>query len=81
MRVLFDAGSARLSADGTNALKKVAQGMAADDKLRIQLLAYAGGSDEPASQARRLSLSRGLAARSDLLGEGVRSTRMQCRAL
>jgi outer membrane protein OmpA-like peptidoglycan-associated protein len=81
VRVLFDGGSARLSADGTNALKKVAQSLAGDDKLRIQLLAYAGGSDETASQARRLSLSRALAARSYLIGEGVRSTRIDVRAL
>lgn len=81
MRILFDTGSARLNADGTSTLKKVAQRMAADDKLRIQLLAYAGGSDETASQARRLSLSRALAARSYLIGEGVRSTRIDVRAL
>jgi outer membrane protein OmpA-like peptidoglycan-associated protein len=81
VRIAFDAGSARISADGTNALKKVAQSMAADDKLRIQLLAYAGGTDETASQARRLSLSRALAARSYLIGEGVRSTRIDVRAL
>lgn len=81
VRIAFDAGSARISADGTGALKKVAQTMAADDKLRIQLLAYAGGTDETASQARRLSLSRALAARSYLIGEGVRSTRIDVRAL
>jgi len=81
VRIGFDAGSARISADATNALKKVAQSMAADDKLRIQLLAYAGGTDETASQARRLSLSRALAARSYLIGEGVRSTRIDVRAL
>lgn len=55
--------------------------MTADAKLRLQLLAYANGSSQSASQSRRLSLSRALAARSYLIGQGVPSTRIDVRAL
>jgi len=47
----------------------------------VQLLAYAEGSADTASQARRLSLSRALAVRAYLIDLGVRSTRMDVRAL
>jgi outer membrane protein OmpA-like peptidoglycan-associated protein len=55
--------------------------MSRDQALRIQLLAYAGQASDSASQARRLSLSRALAARSQLIEQGVRSTRIDVRAL
>ena len=55
--------------------------MSGDDRLRLQLLAYASGASRSASRARRLSLSRALAARSYLIKEGVRSTRIDVRAL
>jgi outer membrane protein OmpA-like peptidoglycan-associated protein len=44
-------------------------------------VAYAAGNDDATSQARRLSLSRALAVRSYLIEHGVRSTRMDVRAL
>lgn len=47
----------------------------------MQLLAYAGGNELSASKARRLSLSRALAIRSYLIGKGLRSTRIDVRAL
>ena len=55
--------------------------MVADEKLRIQLLAYASGTAETASQSRRISLSRALAIRGYLIDQGVRSARMDVRAL
>ena len=48
---------------------------------RLQLQAFAGGSGESASGARRTSLSRALAVRSFLIEAGVRSTRVDVRAL
>ena len=51
------------------------------ENLRVQLMAYAEGTAETASQARRLSLSRALAVRSFLINQGVHSTRMDVRAL
>jgi hypothetical protein len=49
--------------------------------LRLELLAYAAGTEDQANRARRLSLSRALAVRAFLINEGVRSTRMDVRAL
>jgi outer membrane protein OmpA-like peptidoglycan-associated protein len=62
-------------------LDALAQKLNADENLRVQLLAYASGTDDEASQARRISLSRALAVRSYLIKQGVRSTRMDVRAL
>ncbi|MEJ0067668.1 MAG: OmpA family protein [Pseudomonadota bacterium] len=56
-------------------------GWAARGDGRIQLLAYADGTPESESQARRLSLSRALAVRSFLIEQGIRSTRVNVQAL
>ena len=48
--------------------------------LRVQVMAYASGSDD-AGKARRLSLSRALAVRSYLIEQGIGSTRIDVRAL
>ena len=47
----------------------------------MRLVAYAEGDDSEASKARRLSLSRALAVRGYLIKQGIRSTRMDVRAL
>ncbi|WP_085581316.1 OmpA family protein [Thalassospira mesophila] len=52
-----------------------------NDDLRVQLQAYAAGESQNASKARRLSLSRALQVRSYLIDGGVRSTRIDVRAL
>ena len=44
-------------------------------------MAYAVGVDLTASQARRISLSRALSVRSYLIEKGVRSSRIDVRAL
>jgi hypothetical protein len=49
--------------------------------MRLQLLAYSGGGSQTPSQARRLSLSRALTVRSQLIKQGIRSTRIDVRAL
>ncbi len=81
VQVLFGPGSAKLDKAATVGMKRIADAMNSDASMRIQLLAYAGGASMSASQARRLSLSRALAARSYLIGRGVRSTRIDVRAL
>ena len=80
-RIEFPPGSAKLSNKASLGLQNVAAALTKDTALRIQLLAYAGQSKDSASQARRLSLSRALAARSKLIEKGVRSTRIDVRAL
>ncbi len=80
-RIGFTAGSAKLNSDASARLQDVSTSLKKNDALRIQLLAYAGAKDGSASQARRLSLSRALAARSYLIEKGIRSTRIDVRAL
>ena len=55
--------------------------MKADKSMRLQLKGYAGGVKGSASQARRVSLFRALSVRTYLMKQGVRSTRMDVRAL
>ena len=81
MRIPFPAGEAKLPTSERKALEAIAQRMAAEKSLRIQLKAYAGGKNLSASKARRLSLSRALSVRSFLIEKGVRSTRIDVRAL
>jgi outer membrane protein OmpA-like peptidoglycan-associated protein len=81
VRVSFVSGSAELSDEAEQALGALADRMKQDETLRIQLLAYAEGTEDTASRARRLSLSRALAVRSFLIDQGIRSTRMDVRAL
>lgn len=53
----------------------------APTEARLQLKAYASGKGNDTSKARRLSLSRALAVRSFLIENGLRSTRIDVRAL
>lgn len=79
--VLFPAGGADLPGDGEAQLDSVVAALGADSGVRLQLKAYADGSDGAASAARRLSLSRALAVRGYLIDAGVSSTRIDVRAL
>ncbi len=81
VRVLFQGGSATLSDSATAQLVRLAKQLSRDTSARIQLLAYAKSMDGGPSKARRLSLSRALAVRTFLIDQGVRSTRMDVRAL
>jgi outer membrane protein OmpA-like peptidoglycan-associated protein len=81
VRIEFPADSAEIPDTAKAALDQLAQQLGSDEAERIQLLAYAAGSDDNASRARRMSLSRALAVRSYLIAKGVRSTRMDVRAL
>jgi len=81
IRIAFAADSADIPDTVKAQLDALAQKMASDENTRIQLLAYASGTPETASRARRISLSRALAVRSYLIKQGVRSTRMDVRAL
>ena len=80
VRVLFKEASAELSKTAKRELDAFAKLLNQDTSSRIQLLAYAKAADS-ASRARRLSLSRALTVRAYLIDQGVRSTRMDVRAL
>jgi outer membrane protein OmpA-like peptidoglycan-associated protein len=77
----FAADSFELSEAAKGELNQLIAAMSNDDSLRIQLQAYAQGDGANASKARRLSLSRALQVRSYLIDQGVRSTRIDVRAL
>jgi outer membrane protein OmpA-like peptidoglycan-associated protein len=79
-QIQFTGAETFLSPDIEAALRGIAI-MVADTDRRIQLNAYAGGTSETVGAARRLSLSRALTVRSFLIEEGVRSTRIDVRAL
>jgi len=81
LQIAFAAGDSRLPAAAQGGLKELAARMKAQESLRLQIVAYAAGGDLSASAARRLSLSRALAVRTFLIDNGVRSTRIDVRAL
>jgi outer membrane protein OmpA-like peptidoglycan-associated protein len=78
---MFGAGATAVENAAGGQLDNIAKSLKADESLRLQLLAYSGGGAQTPSQARRMSLSRALAVRSRLIKEGVRSTRVDVRAL
>jgi outer membrane protein OmpA-like peptidoglycan-associated protein len=80
LQVRFRAGSSALTRGDEDLLKTMADKVAATE-ARLQLKAYAEGSGNDTSKARRLSLSRALAVRSFLIENGLRSTRIDVRAL
>ena len=81
IRVKFGATESKMSAEFKEALAALAESVKDKPELRLQLMAYAGGADLSSSKARRLSLSRALSVRSFLIEKGVRSTRIDVRAL
>ena len=80
-RILFEAGSPDLTPEAKATLDSLAARLKADEGLRIQLQAFAGGTEETAPEARRLSLKRALNVRGHLVEQDVRNTRMDVRAL
>ena len=81
LRFEFTGNSAKLPGDAAGKLTLLAEQLLASDTLRVQVKAYAGDADGGSSAARRLSLSRALAVRAFLIDKGVRSTRIDVRAL
>lgn len=80
LRINFLGASTRLTPDAERGLASLAATVVESDG-RLQLKAYAGGTVETLSSARRLSLSRALAVRSFLIEQRIRSTRIDVRAL
>ncbi|RED49765.1 OmpA family protein [Aestuariispira insulae] len=81
LSIKFPDGISDLPAGVKPALDKLALRMESDEDLRVQLLGYAAAKGESPSQARRMSLFRALSVRTYLMKKGVRSTRMDVRAL
>lgn len=81
LSVVFDPSVSSLPDSAESTLADVAERMRANDLLRLQLRAYASGTPETAREARQLSLARALAMRERLTAFGIRSTRIDVRAL
>lgn len=81
VNLTFEPGKSDLAGEGTGALEALARSLAnTEDRIQIRAYASASGADA-ASGARRLSLSRALAVRGFLIDRGIRSTRIDVRAL
>ncbi len=81
LQVKFGPKASKLPADAKGDLKALAKKLKDKGNLRLQLMAFAGGKELSPSKARRMSLSRALSVRSFLIENGVRSTRIDVRAL
>ena len=81
LRVTFGAGQTDLSPASATAIQGFVRGAQANTNTTFNVVAYAAGSPEDPSTARRLSLSRALAVRSTLIAAGVGSARIYLRAL
>ena len=79
--IKFNAGSFDINSEASNTLKNLSKILERNSALRLQLHAYASLSGGSAIRAKRLSLSRALAARAYLIGRGVDITRIAVRAL
>jgi outer membrane protein OmpA-like peptidoglycan-associated protein len=79
-RFTFAPGVTQLGADGQQQLRTLVSRML-DTNDRVQLVAHATGPADRPSDARRTSLSRALAVRAFMIEEGIRSTRIDVRAL
>jgi outer membrane protein OmpA-like peptidoglycan-associated protein len=81
-RILFPPDGANLPDEAKQELDRLADRLGTDARLYVQLVAYASaGNGGDASQARRLSLSRALAARSYLVDHGVDIKQIDVRPL
>ena len=77
----FNSNSSDLPPTAAGALDQLVAKMGGDTGIRVQLHGYANGKSASPSQARRLSLFRALSVRTYLMKKGIRSTRIDVRAL
>jgi outer membrane protein OmpA-like peptidoglycan-associated protein len=80
-QVVFAPNVTDMPDQAKSTLDKVIAAMKADEQVRVQLVAYAGGPPDQSSQARRISLSRAISVRSYLVEQGVKSVRIDVRAM
>lgn len=83
IRLTFGAGRPEMNQKTADAVRALAAAIAAKGQAAatFTITSLASGNPDDTSSARRLSLARGLSARSLLIGEGVASTRIFVKAL
>lgn len=80
-RLFFTPEAATLSPEEDKVLRGLIVKLKRDDKLRVQILAFAASTPETASAARRLSLTRALSVRSAIVSDGINADRLDVRAM
>ncbi len=81
MQIVFKSRASKLPDTAKAGLETLAAKLNGQPALRLHLMAYAGGESLSYGKARRLSLARAMSVRSYLIESGVRSTRIDVRAL
>ena len=81
LRIPFAADQTELGKDGVAAVQGLLQSAYATGAPAFTIVAYAAGSADDPSSARRISLARALSTRGALMTEGVPSRRITVRAL
>jgi outer membrane protein OmpA-like peptidoglycan-associated protein len=81
LRVTFGGDRADLNPETLGALRILTHSAASRPDTTYNVTAYAAGAPDDPSSARRLALSRALAVRSVLMGEGIPSVRIYVKAL
>jgi outer membrane protein OmpA-like peptidoglycan-associated protein len=81
LQVTFGREETDLSPSSAAAIQNLVRTAPQGNNISINVVAYAAGTPEDPSTARRLSLSRALAVRSALIADGVSSARIYVRAL
>ena len=79
-RILFTGNIPALTLEGAQALDRLAAEVVGAD-LRIELYAYAGTPDAPASDSRRLALKRAIAVREHLIERHIDPSRIDLHVL
>lgn len=77
----FKPGATDLGNGPQPVLDTLANRLLANESLRIQIVSHATGGTDDAMEARRVSLARAVAVRAYLIEKGVRSLRIDVRAL
>lgn len=81
LRVTFGSGQSDLNPSTAAAIQNLVKTTPSGDGTSFNVVAYAAGTPEDPSTARRLSLARALAVRSALMADGIGSSRIYVRAL
>ncbi|HEY1412310.1 MAG TPA: OmpA family protein [Rhodopila sp.] len=81
LRLTFAPGQSDLNPESIASIKQLAASAPAGDETTFSVEAYAPGTANDPSTARRLSLSRAMAVRSALVVDGVPSAQIFVRAL
>ncbi len=81
LSLVFPADATNLPDTADAVVDRIVERLRASDTARLQLRSYASGTADTAREARQLALARALALRERLTAFGIRSTRVDVRAL